>query len=144
MKYYFSKKQDRYKASVNKCSLGTKFKLSVRCARFWTGKEWVVTYVILETVWCIYMQDCMTWLTAVTQLGSVICKSFRPVDLTTEGTGFLVSQCFFFLMYLNSGGAWSVIYYINIYNFVPDIKGLFILSPEHLKKKFALEWAAIV
>lgn len=39
-----------------------------------------------DSVMCF--QDCMTWLTTVTQLGSVICKSFRPVDLTIGRAGF--------------------------------------------------------
>lgn len=80
----------------------------------------------------------MTWLTAITQMGSVICKSFRLVDLTTGRAGFLMPQ-WGFLMCLNSDGARSVIYYIYIYNFFsPGIKGLFILSSEHLKKEFCL------
>jgi len=66
----------------------------------------------------------MRWLAAVTQLGSVIGKSCKLVDLTTARAGLL--GCFF-LMHLNSDGAWSVIHndleieeYIYIY--FPDIK----------------------
>lgn len=47
----------------------------------------------------------MTWLTAVTQLGSVNCKSFRPVGLTTGGTGFFGVSLVFFFKYLSSDGA---------------------------------------
>lgn len=99
-----------------------------------------------DSVMCF--QDCMTWLTTVTQLGSVICKSFRPVDLTIGRAGFFWSEwifvkCIWIQMVLDQ--LYRVINsqrntYINIYIhiFFSDIKWLFILTPEHLKKEVCL------
>lgn len=87
------------------------------------------------------MQDGVTWLTAVTQLGSVICKSFRPVDLTTGRTGFLVSQWSFFNV---SEFRWCPISYILYIFFSQVLKDYSYLVQSTSKKNFALEWAGIV